>query len=141
MKRLSGRLEDLAFIDILQLLSVSQKSGVLKVDRNDRKARIGLVNGKIFSAQLIPRLTYMVDLLIERGDISLETLYQALRHQKRLSKQEKKPIGAILFDIGALNRDQIEEALRHYIQNIINEVASWIEGIFSFEAGEVEPVL
>ncbi len=140
MKPLSGRLEDLSFIDILQLLSVSGKTGVLKIDGNDKKARIGLLDGRIFSARLEPRLTYMVDLLIERGDINLETLHRALRLQRRLSRRERRPIGAILVEMEALKLDQIEEALRVYIQNIINEVASWIEGVFSFDADEVEPV-
>jgi DNA-binding NarL/FixJ family response regulator len=66
-------------------------------------------------------------------------LRDALRLQSELAG-EQKPIGGILIDMGVVTVADVEQALRSYIQAIVNELGAWQSGEFSFELCEPRPV-
>lgn len=134
MGGLSGNLEDISIVDVLQILGMSGKSGVLRLQRDGRSAEVVFSTGRIVSAGITPHLIYMADLLVERGEVDLDTLHEALRVQR--SRRDSAPIGKVLIEMEAVTPEQVESALSEYVQTIINEVASWTDGAFSFETGE-----
>ncbi len=128
---LQGNLEDVAIIDVLQILGLTGKSGLLSIARPDQQAEIGFVDGRIATASLTPHRTYMTSILLERGELDFESLHQALQLQK-LPEGAGKPIGSLLLEAGAVTREQLQKALHIFIQRVINSVAEWTRGEFSF---------
>lgn len=136
---LSGNLEDISIIDALQVLGLAGKSGTLRVECGSSHATVGFADGRIAGAAIQPRLCYMTDIMIERGQLDEASVREALAIQRRQGDQ-KKPIGGILLDMGVVTANQIEDAFRYCIQSIIAEIAKWTDGKFSFEQGDPQQV-
>ncbi len=129
--RLQGNLEDVTIIDVLQILGLTGKSGLLCIDRPGHQAEIGFVDGRIATASLKPHRTFMTSILLERGELDFDSLHHALQLQKQ-PEGAGKPIGSLLLDAGSVTREQLQRALHLFIQRVINSIAAWTTGEFSF---------
>jgi len=129
--RLQGNLEDVTIIDVLQILGLTGKSGILSINRREQQAEIGFVDGRIATASLTPHRTYMTSILLERGELDFDALHQALQLQKQ-PEGAGKPIGGLLLEANAVTREQLQRALHVFIQRVINSIAEWTRGEFSF---------
>jgi len=132
---LVGRLEDLRLAEIFQVLALFRKSGTLTLSRGDSTGVFLFKEGKVFHASNGYSSPAIGDFLVDRKLISQETLNAAIATQ-RLSEERKK-LGAILVDMGAISYEALQEVPRDQLQNIAREFLRWDSGFFNFKA--VEP--
>ncbi len=133
---LVGNLEDLGLGDILQIVSLSRKSGVLVLASRNREGTIVFLNGQVIRATSSVSRDNLGDLLVRQGVVDLETLKNALMLQKQ--SQPPPRLGIILSENFGIPKDGIDKIVKETIENIVYSFFGWTEGTFSFELGEPE---
>jgi tetratricopeptide (TPR) repeat protein len=128
---IKGSLAEAALPNVIQLLTLSLKSGCLSVTDGKNFGNIFIKNGKIIYATIINRKQRLGDVLVSKNVIDKDALSTALHIQKT---QKKKRIGEILIEIGAIKRETLEQELKEQIQQTIFTLLKWESGFFNFEA-------
>lgn len=128
---LVGNLEDLGLGEILQIVSLSRKSGVLALHSRGREARIIFRSGQVIRANSSSNQQNLGEVLIQKGIIDLAILKQALNIQKDEGGGEL--LGTILVKQFNVNPDAIEDVVREQIESVIYSLFAWAEGNFDFE--------
>lgn len=128
---IKGSLAEAALPNVIQLLTISLKSGCLSVTNGKNFGNIFIKDGKIIYATIVNRKQRLGDILISKGEINNNALTTALNSQK---SQKKKRIGEILIEIGAIERETLEKELKEQIQQTIFTLLTWEGGYFNFEA-------
>jgi len=131
---LVGNLEDLGLGEILQIVSLSRKSGVLQLNSRSREGRVIFQDGQVIRATATSFPENIGDLVLRTGLADLDTFKKALAIQQR--SNDGRRIGDILVSDFGVERDAIETAVRHQVERIVYSFFSWDEGSFSFELGE-----
>ncbi len=131
---LKGYLEDLGISEILQIVSLSKKSGTLALQSKQGQGTIAFLNGQIISAVSEQSSGSVGQALCHSGMLSQEQLEAALAHQRTLKKHQ--PLGEIIVELFQLDQDQIEAALQDQIEKTIFAFFSWQEGTFDFQLEE-----
>jgi CheY-like chemotaxis protein len=133
---LVGNLEDLGLGEILQIVSLSRKSGVLELNSRERSGKIIFQSGQVIRATATTFPENLGDLLLRSGMIDLDALKQALIVQQ--TKADGRRIGDILADEFGVDRTAIDTIVREQIERIVYSFFGWAEGAFAFELGEPE---
>ena len=133
---LVGNLEDLSLGDILQIISLSQKSGVLALASDNGSGRIVFRSGLVQAACLKGRPNDLRELLVSRGLIEAGA-YEACRARSR-------EFGMTLEDCLAsevgLSAERIDGLIREAVEASILEMFRWPSGDFSFDVrNEADP--
>jgi CheY-like chemotaxis protein len=131
---LVGNLDDLGLGDILQIVSLSRKSGVLSLYGRGREGRITFQNGQVIQATSSVFRENLGDLLLRKGLVDIETLRQALS----LQRQSVRPqlIGDILAAHFGVSLPAMEAIVKEQVEKTIYSFFGWTEGTFSFDVGE-----
>ena len=127
---LEGTLRDFSFADILQLISLQRKTGVLTLKRDDNLVTISFVDGCIVgSSSLNQHSEDRIGLiLLKRGDLTEQQLDSALRRQEETLQR----LGRILIDSRVVPPDVIRAALEQQILQIVYRVFRWSDGDYHF---------
>jgi CheY-like chemotaxis protein len=128
---LVGNLEDLGLGEILQIVSLSRKSGVLSLYSRGREGKIVFRQGQVIRATIEGVQSHLGQLLLKKGVITDSTLQQALSQQSHEGGEER--LGDILTRCFSVPADLVEEVVREQIENTVYALFSWDEGSFDFE--------
>jgi CheY-like chemotaxis protein len=131
---LVGNLEDLGLGEILQIVSLSRKSGILTLHSRERKGEIVLRQGQVVRASSSGYQHNMGEVLIQKGLLDHHTLSKALLIQEVEGFKER--LGTILISRFGISVDAIEEVVREQIENVVYSLFSWVDGTFDFELHE-----
>ena len=131
---LVGNLEDLGLGEILQIVSLSRKSGVLQLTSLDRDGRVIFLDGQVIRASASTFPENIGDLVIRAGMVDIGTLKKALVIQHE--RDDGRRIGDILVSDFGVDREAIETVVREQVEKIVYSFFSWDEGAFSFELGD-----
>lgn len=132
---LVGNLEDLGLGEILQIVSLSRKSGILRIRSRGREGTLFFRQGQVIQAASSSRRESIGEFLIRRGAIDPAKLRGALDLQAREGGRER--LGAILVRYFDVLPSVIEEAVREQIEDVVYALFGWIEGTFDFELQEM----
>lgn len=131
---LVGNLEDLGLGEILQIVSLSRKSGVLQLNSLDRDGRVIFHDGQVIRASASTFPENIGDLVIRAGMVDFGTLKKALVIQHE--RDDGRRIGDVLVSDFGVDREAIETVVRVQVEKIVYSFFSWDEGAFSFELGD-----
>ncbi len=131
-----GRLEDLALPDILQILSLSKKTGKLTLTRREGTGVILFRKGQVIYAASDSVRDTLGNILVCNKLITESTLMAALEAQHK--SPEGKLLGAILVEKGYITKEILEKSIREQIEKVIHEFFTWQQGFFKFELMEFE---
>lgn len=133
---LEGYLEDLGIRDILQILSLSKKSGTLKLKGAEGEGVVTFLDGQVIraSSSLFPET--LGQLLRKNNIVTEEQVSEALIWQENLELHQ--PLGQILIEKFQIPSAQIEKIVAAQIEKIIFSFFSWTEGCFSFHLEEMK---
>ncbi len=131
---LVGNLEDLGLGEILQIVSLSRKSGVLTLESTGRTGKVTFLNGQVIRATTSASRVNLGDLLVRRDLVDVETLKKALFIQRNSDNPPR--LGAILAEKFSVPLEKIEEVAKEQIEKIVYSFFTWNEGSFSFDLGE-----
>jgi CheY-like chemotaxis protein len=132
---LVGNLEDLGLGEILQIVSLSRRSGVLSLSSRGREARIIFQNGQVIRARSTSFQQNLGEVLIQKGVIDLTILKRALSIQA--DEGYLQLLGAIMTERFGVSADSIEAVVREQIENVVYSLFAWAEGTFEFELQEI----
>jgi tetratricopeptide (TPR) repeat protein len=129
---LTGNLRTMSLPDILQWISMGQKTGTLHIERRSVQKRIVVREGKIFSSWSNDPRESLGQFLIRERMVSEEQLFKAL-----LAQEEKgRLLGSILTSEGVLDEEDLRLALHAKATETIYDLFLWPEGQFEFKEGE-----
>jgi len=128
---LVGNLEDLGLGEILQIVSLSRKSGILTLCSRGREGIIVFRHGQVIRATSPAYREGLGEVLVRKGLIDHGLLRRALSIQKGEGFREK--LGTILIKYFQLPAATIEEVVREQIENVVYSLFDWTEGAFNFE--------
>ncbi len=129
---IEGLLKELNIQDVLQLLSLANKTGVLSVrsDTQHDEAVIHFSKGEIVSAARGQSNRRLGQLLQRAGKLTPGVLHAALDIQR---SEPDRRLAEILLEMGAVPRDELERQLRFQMEETLYELMGWHEGGFTFE--------
>lgn len=128
---LVGNLEELGLGEILQIISLSRKSGTLTLRSGEREAVIVFHSGQVVraSSSLFPQS--LGELLIKHAVIDPVVLRKALALQQSEGFLER--LGAILVKHFNVTRQVIEDVVRAQVERVVLSLFEWSEGSFDFQ--------
>lgn len=133
---LVGSLEDLALSDILQIVSLSRKSGILSLTSGEKKGSVIFRSGQVIGASSSLIKDNLGNELVERGIITSMQLKDILAENKEggvpggLNQVQMERLG--------LDAEAVEEVAKDYIKKVVFGFFDWDEGNFNFELKEQE---
>ena len=133
---LEGYLEDLGIRDILQILSLSKKSGILTLTGVSGDGVVCFLDGQVIRASSSAFPETLGQLLRKKNIVTEEQVGEALKRQEDLDSHQ--PLGQILIDIFQIPPVEIEKVVAAQIEKIVFSFFSWTEGHFSFQLEEMK---
>lgn len=129
---IEGPLRELGIQDVLQLLDLAHKTGVLTVrsDRLNDEAIIHFHKGSIVFAVRRRSTRRLGQLLLRAGQITERELERALELQRT---DPTRRLAEILLEMGSVRQDELEHQLCFQMEETVHELMAWDEGYFKFE--------
>src|SRR5512140_2615147 len=128
-----GNLRTMQLSELLQWLSMGQKTGTLVVRGTPGEKRIYFQGGRIISSSSTLEREYLRHFLVAYGYITEEELTKAMEVQH----ESKILLGKILVMIGAIQESELADLIRLTASETIYDVFLWTEGAFEFIDGEL----
>ncbi len=125
-----GYLEDLGICEILQILSLSKKTGTLHLESGSRQGCVTFQRGQIIRAVSSEFPQELGQVLKNCRLITEQQLQEALRCQQQL--EAHRPLGELIVDLFGIPAATIEQAVAGQIEKVILSFVAWREGRFSF---------
>ena len=133
---LKGNLRDFTVTQLLNLINLARKTGTLTVEGPQAVAWVSFDGGKLIHAQLGDADGTLTGILTKEGKISSK---QADVIKTHASDKSDKELGLMLINAGYLSQEDILNGFRQYVTNVINELFSWMDGFFRFDADILPP--
>jgi tetratricopeptide (TPR) repeat protein len=129
---IEGPLRELGIQDVLQLLELAGKTGVLTVrsERLNDEAIVHFSRGEIVFAVRRRSTRRLGQLLIRAGKLTRSDLDRALDGQRA---DPTKRLAEILLELGVVKETELARQLRFQMEETVYELMSWEEGYFKFE--------
>jgi tetratricopeptide (TPR) repeat protein len=128
---IKGSLKEASLPDVLQLLSLGQKTGRLSITDQSSLGYIYFDSGRVCYATVVNRRDRLGDILVKSGRISQTQLDEAIRRQ--VNDRDKK-VGELLVETGALRREDLEHFMKLQIEDAVFFLFTWRRGNFTFES-------
>ncbi len=128
---LKGNLRDFSITQLLNLINLAQKTGMLVIEGPGEDARITFRQGKLAYAQVGAEDGNLAYILHQTRKISLSQ-YKLLK--ERTSHMTDKELGLLLINAGYLSQDDILTSLQTHFIGIVRRLFTWVEGFFRFDA-------
>lgn len=128
---LEGTLRDFSLADILQLISLQKKTGLLALHSSVDTVTLGFVEGRLVSAESTARRmdTRLGTVLVKTRRLSSESLQRALEIQG----QTLQRLGFILLKNGFCTPDDLRDGLDIQIKKIVYGLFRWTDGDYVFD--------
>jgi hypothetical protein len=128
---LEGTLRDFSLADILQLIALQSKTGLLTLKSQHDTVTLGFTEGRLCSAESSAKRmdTRLGTVLVKTGRLKPEALGKALE----LQSQTLQRLGYILLKSGACSADDLREGLEIQIRKIVYALFRWMDGDYVFD--------
>jgi hypothetical protein len=131
---LVGSLEDLGLGDILQIISLSRKSGLLVLRSDNGEGQILFDAGLIRCAHTKGGATELRELLATQGLLAADALLAAALD----ARSRGCPLADVLASRDLVSPEALDQIRREHIESVVFEMFGWSAGEFSFEVRDVE---
>ena len=130
---LKGNLRDFSITQLLNIINLARKTGVLVLEGAGEVSRVSFRDGKLAYVQYGQEDNALPSVLLRSSKISA-TQHRILK--ERSSQMSDKELGLLLVNAGYLSQSDILESLQTYFTDVIRRLFTWAEGFFNFD-GEV----
>ncbi|MCD6417662.1 DUF4388 domain-containing protein [bacterium] len=128
-----GNLSSVSFPDVLQLLTLSKKTGTLSLRRGNIEKKVYFKNGAIIYAESSVQEDRFDNILLSAGILKLDDLQKA----KKVQELTGKDLASTLVYLNIAPKEKVAEISRKYVENIVFSLFSWEDGEFIFDEGEL----
>lgn len=127
---LRGTLRDFSLGEILQLIGFQRKTGILTIEGSEDTVSISFVDGMVVAADSLKRQldNRLGTLLVRARKLDPAALAGALDEGRRT----KQKLGDVLLTKRLISPEDIREALRTQIMNLIYRLFRWEDGRYYF---------
>ena len=129
---LVGSLEDLGLVDILQIVSLSRKSGVLYLRADGGQGRIVLCDGLVRGAAIKGGPETLRDLLGRAGRVDEDQLERT----DAMVREESLEEAEALLRVCGIDAEALEELKREQVEGAVMRMFGWRNGEFSFDISD-----
>src|SRR6185436_16431514 len=123
---LLGRLEDLSLTDIIQIVFLSRRTGVLEII-NDAGRHTVLFRGGLVVNASSPEHADLLTFLVAAGLVGGEAA-QTIRKME----EQGIPIGTAVIELNVLSKDDLANAVRQRVLTVVTPLLQSKEGEFNF---------
>lgn len=134
---LIGSLEDLGLGDILQIIHLSQKSGVLSIHGDREEGRIVFQNGMVRLARVKGGPDDLRGLLVAGGFVSGPEFESATKS----ARESGAALSTVLANLDIVSLERIDSLRRECAEKAVGRMFSWSSGEFSFDVGAEDEFL
>jgi len=124
-------IDDLAPAEFLLMLSITGKTGKLSATSEGRKTMLVLQEGSIVYAASPTVRERLGSILVNRGLVAEETLYEALERQR--TDATRPLLGSVLIQMDAVSANDLREVIKAQFEGVVREMLSWKGGVMIFE--------
>ncbi len=128
---LVGNLADLGLGEILQIVSLSRRSGILTLESKGRQGIVVFRFGQVIRATSSSIKYFLGEELLKREVLDDACLQKALQAQQTGAYKER--LGTILIQKFHIPAQKIEDVVREQIEKVVYSFFMWEEGRFEFE--------
>ena len=123
---LKGTLGDFALTDILQLIGLQRKSGLLVIRHGDDEVSVGFEDGRVVSAESRERPAELKvgQLLVRSGKLTEQRLSEALEIQKKTLQR----LGHVLLRHGWIEKEALSRELQLQMTETVYDLFRWRDG-------------
>jgi len=125
---LLGRLEDLPITDILQIVFLSRRTGILEIVRGTSRSQVLFQRGLIVGARS-SEITDLGQQLLGAGKITESQLAMA---KQAAATEPVTPLGVTLTELSLISPDDLGEAIVSKIRRVIEPLVGCEDGEFNF---------
>jgi CheY-like chemotaxis protein len=126
---LVGKLEDLSLGDILQIVSLSKRSGILTINSKRGLGRIVFKDGQVIQATSDSFKDNIAQVLVKYGVLGIDEMREVVE----IWKKEKVDIKEIIIRRYNIPVDVINNNIRQYIEKAAFDMFNCVDGDFNFE--------
>ncbi|MEE8522497.1 MAG: DUF4388 domain-containing protein [Thermoanaerobaculia bacterium] len=130
---ISGNLKTMVLSELLQWLSMGQKTGTLVIDNKKIEKRVCFDKGVIISSASTDPKEYLGRFLVNHGFLADEPVNEAVARQQ----QEKQLLGRILVTMGLITEEDLHQMLQLKAEESIYDIFTWEEADFEFLDNEL----
>lgn len=133
---IEGSLRNVPLTDVFQIVVHSRKTGVLTVERADRRGRVYFSLGRIQVAHVSPGV-HLGEVLVRMDLLTAHEVQEILIRQT--SENAGTPLALQAIAAGILEEEELRDALERQTLEVLLELLTWRSGSFSFS--ELSPDL
>lgn len=127
---LKGNLRDFSTTQLLNLVNLARKTGLLIIQSQTGTARLYFREGKLIHANIGSADGHLADMLLKAGKLSPE---QAQMIQAQAEMQSDKQLGLALMNAKYVTQDDIVQSVKEHMLDIVYTLFNWGEGDFQFD--------
>ncbi len=133
---LEGSIKEFGLAEILQLISMQKKSGVVSISHESESTTLNFDNGQLVFATSIcgGETKRLGEILVNSGKLTENDVAEFLRKQEKT----KERIGNLFVSSGLVSTDDVKEALQQQLMDVIFHVLRWKEGYYKFKACDID---
>ena len=128
---IKGSLKEASLPDVIQLLSMGNKTGVLSITDRQNFGNIYLKGGKIVYAYILNRKDRIGDMLVAEEIITKQDLQNALTKQNETTGEKR--LGTILVEMELISYEKLHTILEKQVEGAVYNLLTWKDGYFNFE--------
>jgi hypothetical protein len=133
---LKGNLRDFTISQLLNLISVAQKTGMLLVEGPGEQVRVAFREGKLAFAQVGQEDGSLASILFKAKKLS-PAQYKVIMERAR--NMTDKELGLLLINANYLSQQDILTSLQMHCIGVVNRLFTWVEGLFRFDNDLLPP--
>jgi hypothetical protein len=127
---LKGNLRDFSTTQLLNLINLARKTGTLTITTKGGAAQVCFKEGKLIYATLGGQDGHVADMLHKAGKLTED---QARTIREHSANQSEKALGQMLVSAGHVTQNDIVQAIRIHMLDVVYRLFAWVEGDFRFE--------
>lgn len=133
---LKGNLRDFSITQLLNLINLARKTGMLRIRGNDAEAMLYFREGRLAFAALSHEPNDLASILYREKKLSASQ-YKAIR--ARAGKTTDKSLGLLLVNAGYLSQEEILQSVQAAYVDVVKRLFAWAEGLFEFDSKAPPP--
>lgn len=123
-----GDLNQVLVPELLMQLFLNRRSGVLRLQRQEEKKNIYIMDGEIVFAHSNQKQDRLGETLLRLGKVTQEEFENASREVIERGKR----LGQALEDLGVLSAVEVNSGVRYQLQQVVFSVFDWDTGSYNF---------
>lgn len=133
---LKGNLRDFSTTQLLNLINLARKTGLLVVESKNGTAHVFFKEGKLTYATYGGQDGRLTSMLVRAGKL---TDAQAVKINDQPEARNDRELGALLIQAGHLTQNDIVASIKSYVLDVVYRLFAWVDGTFRFEPSQLPP--